>query len=73
MSECDLARQAGGRAGWRRSYARVSSERQRQDETIQSQTVGLRELATAARAAGHGGSGVRGRGVLRAKPAAPGA
>src|SRR5450755_3640719 len=27
-------------------YARVSSERQRQDETIQSQTVGLRELAT---------------------------
>jgi site-specific DNA recombinase len=28
-------------------YARVSSERQRQDETIGSQTVGLRELATA--------------------------
>ena len=28
-------------------YARVSSERQRQDETIRSQTVGLRELATA--------------------------
>jgi site-specific DNA recombinase len=27
-------------------YARVSSERQPQDETIQSQTVGLRELAT---------------------------
>ena len=27
-------------------YARVSSERQRQDETIQSQTVGLRELAS---------------------------
>jgi site-specific DNA recombinase len=26
-------------------YARVSSERQRQDDTIQSQTVGLRELA----------------------------
>ena len=26
-------------------YARVSSERQPQDETIQSQTVGLRELA----------------------------
>src|SRR5437588_1899354 len=26
-------------------YARVASERQRQDETIQSQTVGLRELA----------------------------
>jgi site-specific DNA recombinase len=28
-------------------YARVSSERQRQDETIQSQTAGLRELAAA--------------------------
>jgi site-specific DNA recombinase len=28
-------------------YARVSSERQRQDQTIQSQTVGLRELAAA--------------------------
>ena len=28
-------------------YARVSSERQRQDETIHSQTVGLRELAAA--------------------------
>src|SRR5947209_16149237 len=28
-------------------YARVSSERQRQDETIRSQTVGLRELAAA--------------------------
>src|SRR5664279_1074020 len=28
-------------------YARVSSERQRQDETIGSQTVGLRELAMA--------------------------
>ena len=26
-------------------YARVSSERQRQDETIHSQTVALRELA----------------------------
>src|SRR5947209_7079968 len=26
-------------------YARVSSERQRQDETIQSQTIGLRDLA----------------------------
>ena len=26
-------------------YARVSSERQRQDQTIASQTVGLRELA----------------------------
>ena len=39
-----------GRAGVRTGrvaaiYARVSSERQRQDETIQSQTVGLRELA----------------------------
>jgi site-specific DNA recombinase len=28
-------------------YARVSSERQRQDQTIRSQTVGLRELAAA--------------------------
>ncbi|MGH2899669.1 MAG: recombinase family protein, partial [Solirubrobacteraceae bacterium] len=28
-------------------YARVSSERQRQDETIKSQTAGLRELAAA--------------------------
>jgi site-specific DNA recombinase len=28
-------------------YARVSSERQRQDQTIGSQTVGLRELAAA--------------------------
>ncbi len=28
-------------------YARVSSERQRQDQTIASQTVGLRELAAA--------------------------
>jgi predicted site-specific integrase-resolvase len=28
-------------------YARVSSERQRQEETIQSQTAGLRELAAA--------------------------
>jgi predicted site-specific integrase-resolvase len=27
-------------------YARVSSERQRQDETIHSQSVGLRELAS---------------------------
>src|SRR5512147_2448266 len=38
---------ANGRAGRVAAiYARVSSERQRQDETIQSQTVGLRELAT---------------------------
>jgi site-specific DNA recombinase len=38
--------QADVRAGWVAAiYARVSSERQRQDETIQSQTVGLRELA----------------------------
>jgi site-specific DNA recombinase len=38
--------QANGRAGRVAAiYARVSSERQRQDETIQSQTVGLRELA----------------------------
>jgi site-specific DNA recombinase len=38
--------QAGGRTGRVTAiYARVSSERQRQDETIQSQTVGLRELA----------------------------
>jgi site-specific DNA recombinase len=28
-------------------YARVSSERQRQEETIQSQTAGLRELSAA--------------------------
>ena len=39
--------QANGRPGRVAAiYARVSSERQRQDETIQSQTVGLRELAT---------------------------
>src|SRR5512133_847039 len=38
--------QAGVRTGRVAAiYARVSSERQRQDETIQSQTVGLRELA----------------------------
>jgi site-specific DNA recombinase len=38
--------QADGRTGRVAAiYARVSSERQRQDETIQSQTVGLRELA----------------------------
>src|SRR5664279_3376218 len=40
------AMQADGRTGRVAAiYARVSSERQRQDETIQSQTVGLRELA----------------------------
>jgi site-specific DNA recombinase len=37
---------ANGRSGRVAAiYARVSSERQRQDETIHSQTVGLRELA----------------------------
>jgi site-specific DNA recombinase len=37
---------ADGRTGRMAAiYARVSSERQRQDETIQSQTAGLRELA----------------------------
>ena len=42
----DLVSQANGRADRVAAiYARVSSERQRQDETIQSQTVGLRELA----------------------------
>ena len=46
MSETAL--QADGRTGRVAAvYARVSSERQRQDETIRSQTVGLRELATA--------------------------
>ena len=54
-------------------YARVSSERQRQDETIRSQTVGLRELAAARGLLVVGGSGVRGRGVLRREPATPGA
>jgi site-specific DNA recombinase len=40
------AMQADGRTGRVAAiYARVSSERQRQDETIHSQTVGLRELA----------------------------
>ena len=40
------AMQADGQTGRVAAiYARVSSERQRQDETIQSQTVGLRELA----------------------------
>src|SRR5919109_43464 len=44
----DSVSQANGRAGRVAAiYARVSSERQRQDETIQSQTVGLRELAAA--------------------------
>jgi site-specific DNA recombinase len=44
MSE--LISQVDGRTGRVGAiYARVSSERQRQDETIQSQTVGLRELA----------------------------
>jgi site-specific DNA recombinase len=44
----DVISQADGRAGRVAAiYARVSSERQRQDETIQSQTVGLRELAAA--------------------------
>jgi len=42
----DVISQADGRTGRVAAiYARVSSERQRQDETIQSQTVGLRELA----------------------------
>ena len=42
----DVMRQADARTGRVAAiYARVSSERQRQDETIQSQTVGLRELA----------------------------
>ena len=42
----DVIQQADGRTGRVAAiYARVSSERQRQDETIQSQTVGLRELA----------------------------
>jgi site-specific DNA recombinase len=44
----DLVVHAGGKPGRVTAiYARVSSERQRQDETIQSQTVGLRELAAA--------------------------
>jgi len=42
----DRVSQADGRTGRVAAiYARVSSERQRQDETIRSQTVGLRELA----------------------------
>src|ERR1035441_137564 len=45
----DRVLQADGRTTGRVAaiYARVSSERQRQDETIGSQTVGLRELAMA--------------------------
>ena len=43
MSEVMQASEPAGRVA--AIYARVSSERQRQDETIQSQTVGLRELA----------------------------
>ena len=70
----DMVSQADGRTGRVAAiYARVSSERQRQDETIQSQTVGLRELAADARAAAPGGSGVRGRGVLRRDADAAGA
>ena len=39
----DSVSQANGQTGRVAAiYARVSSERQRQDETIQSQTVGLR-------------------------------
>ncbi len=42
----DVIFKADGRTGRVAAmYARVSSERQRQEETIQSQTVGLRELA----------------------------
>jgi site-specific DNA recombinase len=46
MMMSDVTVRAGVRTGRVAAiYARVSSERQRQDETIQSQTVGLRELA----------------------------
>jgi site-specific DNA recombinase len=46
MMMSDVTVSAGVRTGRVAAiYARVSSERQRQDETIQSQTVGLRELA----------------------------
>jgi site-specific DNA recombinase len=46
MMMSELTVRAGVRTGRVAAiYARVSSERQRQDETIQSQTVGLRELA----------------------------
>jgi site-specific DNA recombinase len=42
----DVISQTNGQTGRVAAiYARVSSERQRQDETIHSQTVGLRELA----------------------------
>src|SRR5487761_1037603 len=44
MSENDTIVPTRGRIA--AAYARVSSERQRQDETIQSQTAGLRDLAT---------------------------
>src|SRR5215217_2135531 len=48
MMMSDVTGRAGVRTGRVAAiYARVSSERQRQDETIQSQTVGLRELAAA--------------------------
>ena len=42
-SEVSQARVRTGRVA--AIYARVSSERQRQEQTIASQTVGLRELA----------------------------
>ena len=46
MSSVASQEQAPDRAGRVAAiYARVSSERQRQDQTIASQTVGLRELA----------------------------
>ena len=46
MSSVASQEQAPDRAGRVAAiYARVSSERQRQDQTIGSQTVGLRELA----------------------------
>ena len=44
-SEVSQAQACSGRVA--AIYARVSSERQRQDQTIASQTVGLRELAAA--------------------------
>ena len=44
MSNSETLTPATGRIA--AAYARVSSERQRQDETIASQTAGLRELAT---------------------------
>ena len=48
MSSVASQEQAPERAGRVAAiYARVSSERQRQDQTIASQTVGLRELAAA--------------------------